>query len=142
MHSSSFFLSLSDLAFDFFDTSSELLVLNRRTSKLTRLTVGSGEGVLLTLLLRLILGVGLLDDTAGLSDRRTPFLYPVSNSPCNAATRGPLPFRKFQTENFSSASKSFPRPKRRKTRVMARGSLYKIETWGPGSIGGLQTSQT
>ena len=46
------------------------------------------------------------------------------------ALRGPLPFKKFHTENFLSVNKSEPRPNKRKTRLTDLGSRYKLDTCG------------
>ena len=60
----------------------------------------------------------------------TTFLYEVSNEFCNVTLLALLPFRKFQTENLRSWSKSFPLPNNRKTREIDRRSRYKLDTIG------------
>ena len=90
----------------------------------------SGEGVLLTLLARLTLGVVVKEVTVSLSNRGTPFQYPVSNFPCKVILRELLPFKKFKIENFVSVSSSAPRPKRQKTRLIALASRNELATCG------------
>ena len=65
---------------------------HRLSETLTGPKERSGEGVLLTLLARLTLGVVVEEVTAGLSNRRTASLYPVSNLPCKVVLREFLPF--------------------------------------------------
>ena len=62
--------------------------------------MGSGEGELLTLLVRLTLGVVEVEYTVYFSSRNAAFVYPDSNWPCSAVLRELLPFTKFQIENL------------------------------------------
>ena len=70
---------------------------------LTRPKVGSGDGELCTLLVRLTLGVVVVEDTTCLSSCNTALRR-------NETRRELLPFKKFQIENFLSEGNSSPRP--------------------------------
>ena len=100
----------------------------RPRETLTRLRVGSGDGVLLTLLCRLTLGVVVVELTAGFSSLKTALRYPASSLSTSADLRELLPLEKFQMENFLSDSKSVPRPNNRKARLIAFESLNRLET--------------
>ena len=117
-----FFFDFTILDLVFLDASSTEELEQRFSDTLILLRLGSGDGELFTLPALLTLGVVEVDETVGLSCCKTALRYPVSNFPSKAALRTQLPFMKFQMENFLSANRSAPRPKRRKTRLIDLGS--------------------
>ena len=88
---------------------------HRLSETLIRPKERSGEGVLLTLLARLTLGVAVEEVTEGLSNRKSAFLYPVSTSPCKVVLRELLSFKnsKLKISYLSAALPLVPKDKKR-----------------------------
>ena len=82
-----FFLPFDGFAQTFFDLPSCSLLGQRLRATLIRFNGRSGDDVLFTLLVRLTLGVVVVEDTTGLSSRKTALLYPASIFPFSDARR-------------------------------------------------------